>query len=172
MNPGWEDRTARRGPGPRSTYVTLGMEQRFGQSHMSHSAEYSLGIGPAPISSGSFALFAASTPRKDRGRQTGQLPHLLSDPGIAIAAVHGSVSAGLEGHFSVLATLSAYRREHLAPGLEAGTVLAGPLGPAGLAASRAAFGLIGIALRLEELLLVCAERELGATIDTLKCLVL
>ncbi len=97
---------------------------------------------------------------------------LLSDFGVAIAAVHRSVPSRLERDFGVLPALGAHSREHLATWCEASAVLGRALRSSRLTASRAALRLVRVALRAEEFLLVGAKVELDATIDTLKCLVL
>jgi hypothetical protein len=96
----------------------------------------------------------------------------LSDFPVAITAINRLIPSWFKGNFSVFTALGTYRREHLAP-----LVITGPatsiafLFP-GLAARRAALGLIGIAPGLEELLFFSAEGERGATIGTLERLFL
>ena len=97
---------------------------------------------------------------------------LLSDLGVAVAAVYWSVSSRLEGDFRVLPTLGAHCREHLATWCEATAILGCALCSSCLTTSRAALRLVRVALGPEEFLLVGAKGELDATIDTLKCLVL
>jgi len=88
----------------------------------------------------------------------------------AFAAVYRPAFTGLEGYFGVLTALGADRRVHLACLAAAtGTV---SLGFSGLSAVRAPLGLIGVAFRLEELLLRSAEGKRSPAIGTLECLIL
>jgi hypothetical protein len=76
-----------------------------------------------------------------------------SDFAEALAAVYRAAFTGFEGDFGFFAALGANSGVHLAS-FAAGTV---SLSFPGLPAVRAALGLIGIALGLEELLLCSAE---------------
>ena len=85
------------------------------------------------------------------------------------AAVYRAAFAGLEGDFGDFAALGAGSGVHLARLATAGAV---PLGFPCLAAVRAALGLIGIALGLEEFLLGSAEGKRGTAIGTLERFIL
>ena len=101
------------------------------------------------------------------------MPHLkswlalaaLSDLAKAIAAIDRATLPGFERHLGVLAALGAGGRVHLAGTPRSTGITA--LGPPRLPAGGAALGLIGEALRLEELLLSCGESEVRPAIGTL-----
>lgn len=80
------------------------------------------------------------------------------------AAIDRSAFAGLKGYFCFLAALGANRGIHLAGSHAAG---AHSLGFPCLSAGRATLGLIGVTLRLKELLLRSGEGKRGAAIGTL-----
>jgi hypothetical protein len=84
------------------------------------------------------------------------------------AAINGSAFTGFERYFRVLAAFSANRRIHLA-GFPAGAHSFGfPCLPAG----GTPFRLVGVTLRLEELLFRSGESERITTIGTLESLIL
>ena len=85
----------------------------------------------------------------------------------AIAAVHGAISTGLEGHLGGAAAAIADHFVHLA-----GAIVATVSVAARSAAGRAAAGLVLEALFGEESLLGSGEHEVGATIAALEGLVL
>jgi hypothetical protein len=89
----------------------------------------------------------------------------------AITAIYGPTFTGLERNFRFPAAFRADRREHLA-GLETIAAATDPLGFPGLTASRTAFGIVSVALGLEEFLLGSTEYESRTAIDALQCLVL
>jgi hypothetical protein len=95
-----------------------------------------------------------------------------SDFVVAVATIYWSAFAGLERYFGFPATLGAHRWEHLASEPVAVALISVALRLPCLAACRTALGLISIALRGEELLFLSTEYEGGATIGTLKGLVL
>ncbi len=84
----------------------------------------------------------------------------------AVTAVHGTISAGLEGNLGFAAAAVADHGEHL-PGSTAIAVL----GPTGSAAGRAAGGLILEALLGKEFLLTGRENEFVAAVTTGQSLV-
>ena len=84
----------------------------------------------------------------------------------AVTAVHGTISAGLEGNLGFAAAAVADHGEHL-PGSTAIAVL----GPTGSAAGRAAGGLVLEALLSEEFLLRGGENELVVAIAAYQGLV-
>ncbi len=86
----------------------------------------------------------------------------------AVAAVHRSTIAWLEGNFTVLATLSTQGAVHLST-LE--SIAVGLLRPAGSTTREAALGLVRVSLGVEEFLLLCGEHEVRTTINALKGLV-
>jgi hypothetical protein len=98
---------------------------------------------------------------------------------VTITAIHWSAFAWFERYFSFLATIGAYRREHLARGsvtvatisIAVATVSVLSCFPS-LTAFGTAFGLISITLGLEKLLILNAESESIAAIGTFECLVL
>jgi hypothetical protein len=100
-------------------------------------------------------------------------PALLvhSDFIVALATIYRSALTGLERYFGFLTALGAGYREHLASGIVAGAASV-TLGFPGFTAGGAAFGLVSIALGLEELLLFSTEGEVGSTIGTVELLVL
>jgi hypothetical protein len=73
-----------------------------------------------------------------------------------LAAIDRSAFTGLKRHFCLFTTFSANGSVHLAG---SPTATAHTFGFPVLTASRAAFGLIGVTLGLEEFLLGCRERE-------------
>ena len=77
----------------------------------------------------------------------------------ALAAVHGTISAGLEGDLSLTAAAIADHGVHLA-----GAIAVAVLSPTGSAAGGAAAGLILEALLSKELLLAGGEHELIAAV--------
>jgi len=95
-----------------------------------------------------------------------------SELGVAIATVNRPISAGLERHFSLFATLGTYCGEHLASGPVAVAAISIAVHLSGLTARGAALGLVGIAFGLEELLLFDGEGECSPTIGTLERLFL
>jgi hypothetical protein len=96
---------------------------------------------------------------------SGDLP-VDFDFAIAIAAIHRTIIAGLEGHLSVLAAFCTGCRVHLSVAT-AGALTAFRL--SGLTAGRATLGFVGIALGMEEFLLFCGEGERITAIGTLEC---
>ena len=95
-----------------------------------------------------------------------------SDFTVTITAIHWSAFAWFERYFSFLATIGAYRREHLARGSVTVATVSVALWLPCLTAFGTAFGLISITLGLEKLLILNAESELLPTIGTFECLVL
>jgi len=95
-----------------------------------------------------------------------------SDFTVAIATVHRFVTAGFKGYLSILAALGTFYREHLPLGSVARATVSIAFCFPCLAAGRAALGLIGVALRLEELLVFSAKGERSPAIGTLDGLVL
>jgi len=93
-----------------------------------------------------------------------------SDAAVAVAAVDGSVFAGLERDFGVFAALGAYCLEHLPPTSEA--AIAAAFGLPGSAAIGTAPGLVLQAARRVEFLLTGGEGEFLPTISALEGLVL
>jgi hypothetical protein len=83
---------------------------------------------------------------------------------IAIGAINRLISAGLERYFSSLATLSAGSREQLTPRAAAATSAAKTFCLACLTAFGTALRFIGVAFRLEKLLVFGTEREGSTTI--------
>ncbi len=87
---------------------------------------------------------------------------------ITIATVHRFVTAGFKGYLGILATLGAYRREHLAA--ESGTTriakAAVVLCPFRLTAGWKALGLVAALFRGEECLPFGAEGEIGTKMET------
>jgi hypothetical protein len=96
-----------------------------------------------------------------------------SDFTVAIAAVNGLITAGLKGDFGAFAAFGAGCGEHLARGSVTATA-AGALAfrLSFLTAFRTALGLVGVAFRLEKLLVFSAKGESGSAIGTLDGLVL
>jgi hypothetical protein len=88
----------------------------------------------------------------------------------AIATVDRLVATWLKGYFGILATLSAYRRKHLAGGPV--TTVPMTLRLPGLATRHTAFGVVGVASGCKKLLLVSAEGEGSSAVGTLDGLVL
>jgi hypothetical protein len=84
-----------------------------------------------------------------------------------LAAVYGLIAAGLEWNFSAFTALAAGNRKHLA----CGTITVVAVGLACLTASRAAFGFVSVAFRLEKFLVLYAKGKRGAAIGTLDRLV-
>jgi hypothetical protein len=90
-----------------------------------------------------------------------------SDLIVAVAAIYWSAFTGLERYFGVLTTLGAHSGEHLAGSVTVAATSV-TLGLSCLAASGASLGLVGIALGLEELLLLGAESEGSPAVGTLE----
>jgi hypothetical protein len=88
----------------------------------------------------------------------------------AIATVNRPVATWFKGYLSILATLSTYRRKHLAGGPVATVPMT--LRLPGLATRHTAFGVVGVASGCEELLFVSAEGEGSSAVGTLDGLVL
>ena len=88
-----------------------------------------------------------------------------SDFTIAIAAVDGSVTAGLERDFGAFSAFGTGCREHLTR-CPVAAILIAICFPC-LTAFGAAFRLIGVALALKELLVLDAESKRSAAIGTL-----
>src|SRR4030042_5737448 len=95
-----------------------------------------------------------------------------SDFTVAIATVHRLVTAGFKRYLGILAALGAFYREHLTTLSIARAAVSVALCFPCLAARGAALGLIGVALRLEELLVLSAEGKGSPAIGTLDRLVL
>jgi hypothetical protein len=95
-----------------------------------------------------------------------------SDFTIAIATVHRFVTSGFKGYLGILAALGTFYREHLPLGSVTRATVSITLCFSCLAARGAAPGLIGIAFRLEKLLLLSAEGKGSPAIGTLDRLVL
>ena len=91
---------------------------------------------------------------------------------VAVAAVYWSAFTGFERDFGILATLGAYRGEHLPWGPVAITAISVAIGLPGLAACWTALGLVSKAFGLEEFLFLSAEGEASPTVGTLESLVL
>ncbi len=94
------------------------------------------------------------------------LSRVCSYLAVAIAAVHGSITAGLKRYLGGFPTLGTGYGEHVASGGSVAVACS-----LCLAASGTALGLVLIASGLEEFLLVSAEGKACATISTLKGLV-
>jgi hypothetical protein len=91
---------------------------------------------------------------------------------VAIATVHRPVPARFKRHFGILTALGTFYRKHLTPlSIARATVSVALCFPC-LAARGTALGLIGVALRLEELLVLSAEGKGSPAIGTLDRLVL
>jgi hypothetical protein len=98
---------------------------------------------------------------------------------VAITAIHRSTLTGLERYFSVLATIRAHCREHLASrsvtiaiiSIAVATVSVLACFPC-LAAFGATLGLVSITSRLELFLFLSAEGETSPAVGTVECLVL
>jgi hypothetical protein len=90
-----------------------------------------------------------------------------SDFSVTIAAIDRPASGRLKRHFGVFAALGACGRKHLAWEPVAATTTRVPLCLPCLSTRGTALGLIGIALGLEELLVLSGKGELGATVSTL-----
>jgi len=91
----------------------------------------------------------------------------------AITAIHRSALAGFEGYFSFLTAIGAHRGEHLSrPVTVAVTSVPVALGLPCLTAFGTAFGLVGVASRLELLLFLGAKSKRITAIGTLEGLVL
>ena len=88
-----------------------------------------------------------------------------SDFTIAVATVNWPVTTWFKGYFGILTTLSAYCRKHLAS-VSVATVPV-TLRLPGLATRWTALGIVGIASRRKEFLLVSAEGEGSSAIGTL-----
>ena len=88
-----------------------------------------------------------------------------SDVTIAVATIHRPTLARFKWHFGILATLGAYRREHLASASVA--TIPATLRLPGLAARQTALGIVGIATGSKEFLLVSTEREGSSAVRTL-----
>jgi hypothetical protein len=86
----------------------------------------------------------------------------------ALAAVYRTAFTRFEGNFGFFAALGADSGVHLARSATGTVALSFP----GLPAVRAAFGLIGVAFGLEELLFRSTEGKRSSAIGTLKCFVL
>lgn len=84
----------------------------------------------------------------------------------AVAAVNWPVFAWLKRHFGFLATLGAYRREHLAIGPIPIATVSGTCLLSCLTAFGATFGLVSITSRLEKLLFLNIEGKLFTAIGT------
>jgi len=84
----------------------------------------------------------------------------------AVAAVHGTISAGLEGNLGFASAAIADHGEHLT-----GSTAIAVLGPTGSAAGRAAGGLVLEALLGKEFLLTGRENEFVAAVTTGESLV-
>ncbi len=89
-----------------------------------------------------------------------------SDLLVALTTVHRSTFTGLERYFGLFATLGACCGKHLPPGPVAATSVTLCL-PC-FAARGTALGLVSIAFRLEELLLLSTESECSPTIRALE----
>jgi hypothetical protein len=87
--------------------------------------------------------------------------------GEAVPAVNRAVTSGLKGHLSLLATVGADHRIHLAGAIATATTTtttAAPT-PARLPAGGTALGLVGEAAAGMVLLILGRERELGSTLN-------
>jgi hypothetical protein len=98
---------------------------------------------------------------------------------VAITAINRSALTGFEGYGSFLAAIGAYRRVHLTPGCVAVAAISVAITAVAVArrlpcltAFGAAFGLVGIASRLEQLLFLSAEGKSITAIGTFEGLVL
>ena len=89
-----------------------------------------------------------------------------SDLGVALTTVHWPVFTRLKRYFSFLATLSAYGWEHLAPGSVAIATITVTLRLPCFAACGTAFGFVGVASGLEELLFPGSKDERSPTVET------
>jgi hypothetical protein len=94
------------------------------------------------------------------------------DFAVAFATIYRSALAGLERYLGLLTTLGAYYREHLTPGPIAVAIIPVTLCFPSFTAGGAAFGLVSIAFRLEELLLFGTKGEISPAIGTVELLVL
>jgi len=95
-----------------------------------------------------------------------------SDLIVAIATIYRSTFAGLERHFGVFATLSAYCGEHLPPRPVAVATISVTLCLPCLAAWETALRLVSVALGREEFLFLSAESEGSPTVGALDRFVL
>jgi len=95
-----------------------------------------------------------------------------SDFTVAIATVHWFVTTGFKGYLSILTALGAFYWEHLPLGSVARATVSITLSFPRLATGGAALGLIGVALRLEELLVFNAEGKGSPAVGTLDRLLL
>jgi hypothetical protein len=89
---------------------------------------------------------------------------------IAIAAIYWSTFVGLEWHFTLFATLGAYRRKHLAFGSKAATTFVTLCFPC-FATRWTTLRLISVAFGGKEFLLLSTEGESDSTITALNCFV-
>ena len=104
---------------------------------------------------------------------TGLPSTALSALVVAAAAIHRPTFSRLEGYLRLSATLSTYRGEHLAIGPTTTAIATtGTLPSSRLTAGWASFGLVGVPLFGEELLLFGAEGNTCAAIGTLQRLVI
>ena len=85
---------------------------------------------------------------------------------VALAAVNRSAFARLKRHLGILATLGAYCGEHLARPVAVAATRAITLCLSCLAASRTPLGLVGVAFRLKELLLLGTKGKASSAIGT------
>jgi hypothetical protein len=91
---------------------------------------------------------------------------------VALATIYRSTFTGLERYLGLLTTLGTCYRKHLAPGPIAVAIIPVTLCFPGFTAGGTTLGLVSIAFRLEELLLLGTKGEVSPTIRTLELFVL
>jgi hypothetical protein len=91
--------------------------------------------------------------------------------GEALPAIDRAVTSGLKGYLSLLATVGADHRIHLAGAIATTTTTTAASAPARLPAGGTALGLIGEAAAGVVLLILGREREFGSALDTGQSLV-
>jgi hypothetical protein len=94
------------------------------------------------------------------------------DFAVAFATIYRPALSGLERYLGLLTTLSAYHREHLAPGSVAVAIIPVTLCFPGFTAGGTTLGLVSITFRLEKLLFLSTKGKISPTIGAMELLVL
>jgi hypothetical protein len=117
------------------------------------------------------ALSSPQSPLRGSGGYVRPLPaaSCRRPLGEALPAIDGAVTSGLKGYLSLLATVGADHRIHLAGATATAPVAAST--PASLPAAGTALGLIGEAAAGVVLLILGREREFGSALDAGQSLV-
>ncbi len=162
-------------------YDALGPSPRAGRTHTQKGPGFAWKPGPfaGQATGRRLDLVAAATARSGiAGTATGSAARLSAE---AVGAVNGPIATRREGHFGVLATLSANHRVHLAfaTAVAAGATVAAASAEGAAAVTRSLAGGAAVgataggaeALGLVEFLFALGERELLCAVGASKVLV-